>query len=465
MPPRLRVRRIAAIDLPSIGIQMAGIILIAGFVVVLQIVAARNDYSVWRGLVFIPALVLVTIPLLAWAGRLDPDPRFLGLLTAAFTLKFLGTAARYLLTMVLYEGESDAGVYHGHGARLSTSYRHGDFSADLEMERFVGTGFVRALTGVLYAVTGPSLYVGFAVFTWLGFWGLYFFYRAFQTAIPDGDHRRYALLVFFLPTMLYWPSSLGKDAWMTLGIGLTAFGAAKLLVGAWGWVLPLAAGLGATALVRPHITVMLCAGITAALVLRRSLRQASVLAPLVRGVVTAAAVALTMLLAGQAASFLGIEDLSGESVKSVTTDVGRNTSQGGSEFTAASVDSPLDFPWAAVTVLFRPFLFEVNSAQMLIAGLEGMFLIVLAVRAIPRLRGIGSRLRAQSYLIFCVVYISLFVYAFSSVGNFGILARQRVQVLPLMLVFLALPLLRRKEEPPPEESESAQPAPRKAIPR
>ena len=144
-----------------------------------------------------------------------------------------------------------------------------------------------------YSVTGASVYVGYAVFAWLSFWGLYFLYRAFQTAIPDGDHRRYALLVFFLPSLVFWPSSIGKEAWMLLGIGLTAFGAAKLLVGSWGWVLPLAAGLGGTALVRPHVTAMLATAITAGVVLRRSLRRTSILAPVWRVVVTVAAVGLS----------------------------------------------------------------------------------------------------------------------------------------------------------------------------
>ena len=32
--------------------------------------------------------------------------------------------------------------------------------------------------------------------------------------------RRYALLVLFLPSLLFWPSSIGKEAWMTLALGL-----------------------------------------------------------------------------------------------------------------------------------------------------------------------------------------------------------------------------------------------------
>jgi hypothetical protein len=42
-------------------------------------------------------------------------------------------------------------------------------------------------------------------------------------------------------------------------------------------------------------------------------------------------------------------------------------------------------------------------------------------------------------VVFAVIYTLVFVYAFSTIGNFGILVRQRVQVYPLFFVLLALP--------------------------
>jgi hypothetical protein len=36
------------------------------------------------------------------------------------------------------------------------------------------------------------------------------------------------------------------------------------------------------------------------------------------------------------------------------------------------------------------------------------------------------------------VYCVLFILAFATVGNFGILARQRAQLFPLLLVFVAV---------------------------
>ncbi len=39
----------------------------------------------------------------------------------------------------------------------------------------------------------------------------------------------------------------------------------------------------------------------------------------------------------------------------------------------------------------------------------------------------------------CLIYTLVFVYAFSTFANFGILTRERVMVLPFVLVLFALP--------------------------
>jgi hypothetical protein len=93
-----------------------------------------------------------------------------------------------------------------------------------------------------------------------------------------------------------------------------------------------------------------------------------------------------------------------------------------------------------LTVLFRPFAFEVNNIQALLAALEGTMLLLLFVLSLPRLRTIPRRLRTQPYITYCITYTILFCYLFSSFQNFGILARQRVLVFPVFLALLALPL-------------------------
>ena len=48
------------------------------------------------------------------------------------------------------------------------------------------------------------------------------------------------------------------------------------------------------------------------------------------------------------------------------------------------------------------------------------------------------------YVAYATTYTIMFVIAFSSIGNFGILTRQRTQVLPMLLVLLVLPAERQR---------------------
>ena len=104
------------------------------------------------------------------------------------------------------------------------------------------------------------------------------------------------------------------------------------------------------------------------------------------------------------------------------------------------INSPIVVPWAAVTVLFRPLPWEAHNGQELANTAESCFLIVLAYKSRKRLRSIPRELRNSPYIAYCLGFTAMFVFAFSSFANFGILARQRTQTMPLVLTFLCLPV-------------------------
>ncbi|MGN6598803.1 MAG: hypothetical protein ACTHMW_05920, partial [Actinomycetes bacterium] len=146
------------------------------------------------------------------------------------------------------------------------------------------------------------------------------------------------------------------------------------------------------------------------------------------------------LVVTKAASSFGVNDLSVSGVQGTLDEAARRSTQGGSEFTPARVRTPLDLPWAAVTVLFRPLPYEAHNLQSLIASAEGTFLLLLSGWLVTRERwrralrpALRNRLVVASF-----VFTLAFVLAFSSFGNFGILARERTQVLPFLLVPLTL---------------------------
>jgi hypothetical protein len=268
--------------------------------------------------------------------------------------------------------------------------------------------------------------------------GLFWFYRAFAIAVPEGRRRVYAFLLFFLPSLVFWPSSIGKDAWMLFTMGLATYGIARLLT-RWtvGGTLAAAAGLWLASLVRPHVAALIAVAFVVALVTRKSRGELRELAPLVKGVSVAIAVVLAVGLAVKTSHSLHIQ-LSGNLATTLTR-IQARTSKGGSTFTPALADSPARFPIAVVTVLFRPFIFEAHDTQARIAALESTVLIVLCLVRFRWIMAALMSLRRQPYIVFSLVYVLLFIVAFSSFSNFGLLARERVQLYPLFLVLISIP--------------------------
>jgi hypothetical protein len=135
-------------------------------------------------------------------------------------------------------------------------------------------------------------------------------------------------------------------------------------------------------------------------------------------------------------------------VQDVLTETQARTSDDGSEFDAVAARSPFDIPGAAFSVLFRPLPYEARNLQTLVTSLEGAVLLILFVRNWRRLANIVPG-RRNPYLAFVGTYSLLFVVAFSNFGNFGLLARQRVQLFPFVLVLLMVARPDRKSSPAP----------------
>jgi hypothetical protein len=421
------------------GLVSLSVVAIAGYIVGVMWAMEHTYYNIWGALLVAPVLVAISVPLITRAAAREQDPRLARLIIFALILKLTGSMARYHVAFDVYDGVADASVYHNWGEKIAIELKHFDFAIDLGAQ-FVGTGFTRLLTGIVYAFIGPTRIGGFLVFSWFGFWGLYLFYRAFATAIPEGDSYRYAKLVLLLPSLLFWPSSLGKEAWMTLTLGAATYGAARVYVRRRGGYPLLALGLAGTALARPHITVILIAGVVFGYLLRPQPDNVTVMTPVYKAAGLAVMAVLVFLVLAQAERFLGVDSFNQESVGQVIEGTGELTDEGGSTFQATGVHSPKDLPMAAMTVLFRPFPTEAHNAQALVAAVEGVFLLLLVVTSRRRLMTMPRLMRRRPYIPFAVLYLLLFVIAFSNFNNFGIMTRQRVQVFPFLLVLLALPL-------------------------
>lgn len=369
-----------------------------------------------------------------FAAKRTESPAIVRIIVWGWALKMVGTLARFFVLEVVYKGAGDANRYAYVGGILSQRMRTGDFSRYVATKQLIGTQFVEMFTGGMYVFTGKTVLGGFFLYSAIGFAGLYLIFRAVRIAAPEVDQRRYALLLFFLPSTLFWPSSIGKESLMMFCIGVVVYGLARMFEHMPGGIPIVLAGLGASAMIRPHITLMLAVAVMGASTITRS-RTAPGDLPLakwLRVIVFIVAVAVAMSVAS---SFLKVDNLDAENVNATLQATNARTSQGGSSFGGGS---PAAYPLSVVTVMFRPFPFEAGNLQSAIASVETTLLLVLFVRRRAGVREAFRRLRSNGLLAFVLVYSALFFYVYSSFGNFGLLARQRVQLYPLVIMFICI---------------------------
>lgn len=407
-------------------------------------------YDAWTSLLLAPVLFLVTLPALARQARREEDSSLFRFLVLALFLKLIvGTLLRYYVTFFVYT-RADATGYIEQGTEIAHQMAAGIYHFDLGT--LLGSDSISFLTGVLFRIVGPIRLGGFFVFSWLGFIGMFLFYRAFVIAVPEGRARTYARLLFLLPTMWYWPSSIGKESWLLFALGIAAFGAARALTGNTLRGLALSgSGLWLMLFVRPHIAGMFGVGLLAAYVVMRPAREARPHAVVGKALGLVIVAALAVVMVTRTAHFLQISDLSASGAVTELQDVSTRSAYGGSQFAPIVVTSPLQVPKAIVTVLFRPFVTEADNAQAFAAALESTFLLLLTIKRSPWIWKAMKSVRRQPYVGLALVFTAVFVIAFASFPNFGLLARERVQVLPFFLILLSIPADRSEEAEPDDE--------------
>jgi hypothetical protein len=432
----------------------------AAYLVVLGWAMQSLSYDIWGALVVTPVLALISIPLInrAFANDLAPLRPWVW---TGLAVKFAGAVAGYNVRFDAYGGSADAARYHNAGKLIAGQFHDGTMDIFGLIPTSTNTAFVEELTGLVYAVSGTSRLGGFMVFTWMSFWGLAFCVKAAHHAIGSFATRRYALAVFFFPSLVYWGSSIGKEAFVGLCLGLSAYGASLVLTRRGGAVrgfVLLAVGLIGAAYVRPHFAAIWAGAVLIALVarvvldmMRRSDRSTDERRRSQLGTILLLAVAGIgfVIVAQVTLSYLDPADDNSDEVvgEEVVTDrlsnifdeVEERTTQGGSSFTPISIDGPQDWPLAAFRTLTRPLLFEARGLAAALPALEMTALLLVGIVSWRRLAHAPKLMLTTPYLVFAALCLVTFGVAFASIGNLGILTRQRSLVLPLLLVFWCLP--------------------------
>lgn len=407
--------------------------LLLGLLVFLAVFIAADE---WLSLViYLTLLAFMAFALYRYVIR-PVDSGFSGAVFGlAFMAKLAFAAANYWTVTSLY-GRGDANFYHRFGIQMAEYFQRFDFSV-MDFFRYGGQGTTNMIyaTGFIYSVLPASQIGGFLFFAALAFMGSALFYRSYCLALPTASPRLYRILVFFLPSILFWTASIGKDAWVYLFSGLVCLGwvtftcQRKLS----GWLL-IGVGLVLISLIRPHIAAFHIFAMGVAFFFNRNMGRNGVIVGLLGALLV---IVFAIPILNRVDDYMQLDLLSLDSVEEFYEEQQSSASFGGSSFTPPSIYNPVGAVYGVITILFRPFPFEAHNLQALITSLEATgWLILLWIRR----RVFWMRIRSFSsnpWLVYAALFSLLMALGLTVTGNFGIVARQRVVFLPLLWLLFA----------------------------
>ena len=402
------------------------------------------------------ALKMRLYGLLANWGEVASEPWLPKLLMFAFIAKIVASFARWGMVEFLYGGFGDSIAYHDAGVLHAPTWR--SLMVPEIIGRSMGTRFVENVTALFYAPHIPHILGGFFMFASVAFLGQVLYYLAYRRVFGDRLLLGFGMAVFFFPTLLFWPSSIGKDALMTAFLGVAVYGAVRLFEAyQFRWLVVLGLGLWGASVIRSHVAALVGGALLIAVLVGRStrggigvnVRRLMVLGAMLTGALLVLALFAETFGLGTGGDGPFAIDLSLEDLDPVVSDVGRRTGQGGSAV-AASDDalSPIALLGAFPRVMFAPYPWQAFNAQAMLAAIEGVAILGIFLWALPAIVRSVPSMRRHPALRFGLVYLIGFVAAFSTILNLGIMTRQRGQVMGvyLLLCFGARALSGRRQE-------------------
>ncbi len=392
-----------------------------------------------------PFLSVLTAAILFGLGRIivkrvafaENNEWLVKIMTWGLVLHLVAAPLQIFTVEHVYHGIADWTRYTHQGAILAPNFRHFDFTlAGANVRQIVNDGSVSIATGIVMAIVGINLTSTFLVFSWLSWVGAVLFYRAFSLTFEGADHRRYALMLFFLPSLIFWTADVSKESIMMLSLGLVAYGGSKIFARRRGGFTLLVPGGVLGYYLRPNELLLVLAGFAIAMMLPTA-GQRQNLGGLRRffGLVF-----LSGLLA--ISVYLTLHYLRGGGGTLSLQQTHQNNQGVGTGFGSSGIPystNIITWPRDLYEVLFNPLIFKAHGNAQRVAGLENTIIIILILKSLRNLRILPRAAFARPYLMLCAVYSFAFIYTFAALGNLGLIERERVMLLPFFLVLLCIP--------------------------
>lgn len=297
-----------------------------------------------------------------------------------------------------------------------------------------GTAGTITLSQIAFFLFGDHWFAVFLAGSLAGLVGTWLIAATIKILLPTSGVIL-AFVVSLFPSVLYWSSSFGKEAFSLLGVGLAAHALARRstgahsrqpFVGAGG----LAAGIGVAWIVRPEVAFLIAgAAIAGWAAVRPGPRPGIRRAVMTVGVIGVPAVVVVATATGYSDPLGLIDDL---------TTRHERTSLGGSQIGLSRPTGLAGLVVGIPTAILRPFPWEAG-----LGGLGSSLDTILIVMAAATMWGARRRLShldlpRMRLLVFSLTIILVLFGPLAGYGNLGLLARMRSLTIPALLVALAI---------------------------
>ncbi len=380
-------------------------------------------------------LIFLTVPIARKVSDIEKDEKLYGLLMAAMVTHLVFCLASLYVVNHVYHGVTDYTRYVDNGAVLGRHFDRFDFTLPPNVAtKVLGDGSVSIAAGVVFAIVGVNKIAGFFVFSWLAFLATICFYRAFSVTFPEANRRavRVPRVLPPLPALLDVGHQQGSDdVPLAGGLGLRSRARCWPSAGAASCSSSSAPSSGCTSAPRSSCcswapspspgcsgapTSAPCAGIRRILVMGL---QAALLI---------AAVTLAQEL-GKHAPVFNLTKLS--------------QNNAGEASSIAYHPGPAGYPRDIWTVLFDPLPYNAHGDTQKFAAFENTIILILILISLPRLRLLLRTAFLRPYVLLAVLYSAAWPYAFAALGNLGLIDRERIMLLPFLMIPLAIPVARK----------------------
>jgi hypothetical protein len=344
-------------------------------------------------------------------------------------MRILGTLLYIYYAFNLSDGSVDAFIYDNYAQQFAEYFIRGDLSPFTNKELYRGgelfyTNFVAYPAAFFLIITSNSTFGIYLLFSVVCFIGLVFLLKAFVLNYRFLNRHRVAQLILLFPALWFWTSTIGKDAFIFLGVGVICLGIHNNKNN----YIQIIIGLMIIYAFRPPVAFMCVIALSFLFVLNTSD------SPFWRVTKISLGLIVFLLLLNYLSAEWGVEDLSNESIMEF-----QKGTLHYNNFGAASLEEKkggfASIPRGALDVLARPFLWESRNILSFASAIEINFVLLLLIikrKSVILFFKNGLRHRLSTFVLaFLGVYV-LSVGLFEN--NIGLIARHRAILFPFLFL-------------------------------